>query len=242
MIQRKNAFNLTANEQNAYKDAVTAMIADPGATGFGALARIHSDMSHMMHTMTGGRADKGTWRFLSWHRAYLIHMEESLIAHAAPQKKTITFIPYWKWEDGGVPSWLASFKPTVNGITNNRNNITTPFTSNDSGGLTIAARFPVLMQQDDYYEFSHGLEVFPHNRGHIVLGVPMKDVPNAPDDPIFYMHHAEVDRWWALWQAKFPGRKPILTGLDAKMDPWNDTVDSLSDISKLPAASAYTYV
>jgi tyrosinase len=231
MIQRKNAFKLSTAEQDAYKNAVTKMVADGT---FGTLADIHKDMRHHMHTMTSDPGRVGTWRFLSWHRAYLVHMEEALRV-----KDGSAFIPYWKWDDGGVPSWLTSFKPTVNGVVNLRNNLTSPFES--PSGEKVKDRFPTLMALDDYFDFSYGLELFPHNRGHVVLGVPMKDVPTAPCDPIFYMHHAEVDRWWAEWQAKHPGKKPVLTGTDAKMDPWGDTVDSIADIAKL-GASSYSYV
>ena len=52
------------------------------------------------------------------------------------------------------------------------------------------------------------------------------------------MHHGEVDRVWAEWQVKNPGKGPILSGKDAVMDPWTDTVTSLDSISKL----GYSYV
>jgi tyrosinase len=231
-ITRKNAFTITTAEQDAFKNAVTAMVNDGT---FGKFADIHKDMSHHMHTMVGDPQRVGTWRFLSWHRAYLIEMEQALRA-----KNGAVFIPYWKWEDGGVPSWLGSFKPTVNGVPNQRNTLSGPFTAKD--GTTVKARFPTLMTINDYFDFSYGLEVFPHNRGHVVLGPPMLNVPTAPCDPIFYMHHAEVDRWWAEWQKKNPGKKPVLTGSDAVMDPWKHTADSVHDISKLSASSVYSYL
>ncbi len=30
----------------------------------------------------------------------------------------------------------------------------------------------------------------------------------AARDPIFWLHHANVDRIWAEWQVNFPGRTP----------------------------------
>lgn len=27
----------------------------------------------------------------------------------------------------------------------------------------------------------------------------------SPNDPIFFMHHAQIDRIWAIWQRKHPG-------------------------------------
>jgi len=218
-IKRKNAFKLDAAEQKTFIDAVNAMIAS-GA--YVKLVKIHSDMSHNMH-------DMGTLvsrlRFLSWHRAYLLHFEEELrkVASAAS-------VPYWKWVDGGVPPWLKTFTPTVDGVVNKRNFLTS--------SITTPGRIADLMKFKTYPDFTHELEVDPHNQGHVALGPPMEDVPTAPSDPIFWMHHGEVDRVWAEWQAKFPGKGPILTGKDAIMDPWTDTVASLDSISKL----GYEYV
>ena len=34
----------------------------------------------------------------------------------------------------------------------------------------------------------------------------MLSIPTAPCDPVFWMHHAEIDRIWAEWQAANPAR------------------------------------
>jgi tyrosinase len=32
-------------------------------------------------------------------------------------------------------------------------------------------------------------------------------VPNAsPADPVFFLHHANVDRIWSIWQSEHPGQ------------------------------------
>jgi hypothetical protein len=219
MPQRKNAFKLTKKEQDTYIAAITAMIADGT---YGMLVKIHADMSHNMHNM-------GTivsmLRFLPWHRAYLLRLEAELV-----KKEKTAFIPYWRWVEGGVPSWLHAFKPTVDGIVNKRNNFTT--------AITDDARIAAVLGETNYNTFTDELERDPHNQGHVKLGVPMRNVPTAPADPIFWMHHGEVDRMWALWQIKNPGKGPILSGKDATMDPWADTVSSLDSIATL----GYSYV
>jgi tyrosinase len=219
--QRKNAFNLTAGEQSAYISAVTAMIADGS---YATLAQIHANMSHRMHTMAS-HGLVSTLRFLPWHRAYLVHMEEEL-----RRKDPNAFIPYWHWVDGTVPAWLDTFKPTINGIVNQRKTL--------SGPITTQARIDAVMAYTNYNDFTLQLEVDPHNQGHNLLGLPMRNPRLAPYDPIFWMHHAEVDRIWAEWQARNPGLGPLLTGNDAIMDPWTDTVTSLASISAL----GYSYV
>jgi tyrosinase len=31
-------------------------------------------------------------------------------------------------------------------------------------------------------------------------------LPTSPNDPVFFLHHANVDRLWSVWQARHPGR------------------------------------
>ena len=57
----------------------------------------------------------------------------------------------------------------------------------------------------------------------------------SPNDPIFWMHHAQIDRIWSEWQKRNPGEKPYLEGLDRKLDPWDVIydIDTIDDISNL---------
>lgn len=57
------------------------------------------------------------------------------------------------------------------------------------------------------------IENSPHNPIHIWSGLfenPHEDLGNfytAGRDPMFYSHHANVDRMWVLWKTKIGGRK-----------------------------------
>lgn len=42
---------------------------------------------------------------------------------------------------------------------------------------------------------------FMHGRGHGYVGGDMDGSSASPNDPIFFLHHAQVDRMWAAWQA-----------------------------------------
>lgn len=50
-----------------------------------------------------------------------------------------------------------------------------------------------------------------HNSGHNFIGGHMSQA-FSPNDPVFWLHHANVDRLWANWQARrlatVPGSKP----------------------------------
>ncbi|MCA9299294.1 MAG: tyrosinase family protein, partial [Phycisphaerales bacterium] len=39
-----------------------------------------------------------------------------------------------------------------------------------------------------------------HSRGHIFIGGDMFHSSGSPNDPMFFLHHANVDRMWAAWQ------------------------------------------
>jgi tyrosinase len=55
------------------------------------------------------------------------------------------------------------------------------------------------------------LENTPHNYIHNFIGGTtgnMADPALAARDPIFWLHHANVDRLWARWTALHPGRNP----------------------------------
>lgn len=71
-----------------------------------------------------------------------------------------------------------------------------------------------------------------HNRVHVWVGGSMGPM-SSPNDPIFFLHHCNVDRLWAQWQAAnptvpfIPDRStPALTGPDGHnlpdaMPPWD---------------------
>ena len=52
------------------------------------------------------------------------------------------------------------------------------------------------------------LEFNPHDGVHGSLGGDMAQVGPASRDPIFYLHHANVDRLWAVWNARGNANSP----------------------------------
>jgi tyrosinase len=64
-----------------------------------------------------------------------------------------------------------------------------------------------------------------HNRVHVWVGGAMAPM-TSPNDPVFFLHHANVDRLWAQWQRANPtATYPISTGrpghsLNDPMAPW----------------------
>lgn len=218
---RKDAAALSANEQAVFQSAITKAISDGT---YSRLVQIHADMTHDMHTMAGMSA--GTMRFLPWHRLYLMKFEQAMKAF----EPTFT-IPHWRWIDQhDIPAWMKSFKPK--GVVDEQGRAIV--VTRKPGGDPAFAKLPTktvieatVMQQSDYRAFTLALEgakpMGAHNLVHMWFDGTMSSVPIAPADPMFWMHHAEVDRLWAIWQKAHPGRKPALSGAKAVLDPWPES-------------------
>lgn len=209
---------LTADQQNRFLNAYTQVNA-MGALG--PLVDIHSNAVHQMH---------GNPRFLPWHRIYLLRLE-ALLMMVDPT----VCLPYWKSSDEqAFPSWLLGFTPTVN-LIGGPHSVT-----RNIGAFAIlpnAAAVAGVLSNATFNSFAAGLEGI-HNSGHVWVGGSMGSIPTAPADPVFWMHHAEIDRIWAVWQGSHPGQNPPLAGAAAIMDPWSETEVDTRDI----AALGYTYI
>lgn len=67
-----------------------------------------------------------------------------------------------------------------------------------------------------------------HNRVHVWVGGQMA-TGVSPNDPVFWMHHAFIDKLWSQWQALHPqsaylpaAGTPNVVDLHDTMRPWND--------------------
>ena len=216
---------MTAAEQNRYKNTITQLLANP-MNPYGKLVAIHGDMGHDMHGMDA----TGEQRFLPWHRVFLLRFEEML--------QTIdpnNFIPYWDWTtDNKVPAWLLNFKPTV--IIPGQGTFTVVRKTKIPKKVNVTA----IMALTNFTTFTNHLETGPHNHIHVAVGGAggtMSQIPTAPADPIFWMHHAQIDRLWSQWQAAHPGQNPSLSGAAAVLDPWTEKEIQVRSI----AALGYNY-
>lgn len=71
-----------------------------------------------------------------------------------------------------------------------------------------------------------------HNRVHVWIGGSMSPM-TSPNDPVFFLHHSNIDRLWSIWQDKNPKELDIRTttyprsrmlqghNLNDYMTPWD---------------------
>ncbi len=80
------------------------------------------------------------------------------------------------------------------------------------------------MGSETYQEFRDKLESGPHKQLHLGIGGEMdsisssngerefyetEDDANSWIDPLFFVHHAQIDRLWWLWQQQKPSQRDI---------------------------------
>jgi tyrosinase len=65
-----------------------------------------------------------------------------------------------------------------------------------------------------------------HGGGHFSIGSMMQDLFSSPQDPAFMLHHAMIDRLWAIWQAADEGKRRFaVNGTNRILNPpWADLV------------------
>ena len=214
---RRDHRTLTSDEQNRFLNAFTQINI---LNALGPLVDIHSNAVHQMH---------GNPRFLPWHRIYLVRMEALLMA-----VDPTVCIPYWKSsEEQAFPSWLLGFTPTV---TLSTGPVTVTRSIGTFASLPTVAAVTAAMANATFNTFAQAVEGI-HNSGHVWVGGSMGGIPTAPCDPVFWMHHAEIDRIWAEWQTAHLGQNPTLAGAAGTMDPWSETEVDTRNITAL----GYTY-
>jgi len=232
--------------QAAFRDAVRTLVNDGT---YKELVEIHSDMSHNMH---GSMGPAGMLRFLAWHRRYILEFERALVAadrRLRPGATPTIQLPYWNWIDP-FPEWLIGFLPADRpdtGAPPSARRMRSPPEKPAQRDVNyvisgFASQLPGV-ETDDYTRFTYGLEGWgrrqngtplpAHNQVHDWTGGIMSNTSYSPTDPVFWLHHGEVDRLWHIWQGQHDSAHPALTGNDRNMDPWPEDYDALRAIEAL---------
>ena len=164
---------------------------------------IHADMSHRHHS---------SWRFLPWHRLQLLWFERHV---AAISGRPDFALPFWDWDDDRIPDlFLNDPVFRVPGRDAQPGDSITRFlTRNDqwlNGRLTddFGTFFGRARRARDEggRTYSGSAEWGGHNLIHGFIGGDMGRLDRSPNDPIFWMHHANIDRIWTLWRDKHAGQ------------------------------------
>lgn len=207
---RRNINCLSTNQLHDLREALATLYALPGTDkhSYEKIAELHGSPSpsYCIHGYPG---------FLTWHRAYLDAFEEALRC----VNSDIT-LPFWNWSSGPTTGVPAACRDATyvnrNGETVDNPLYAGPIPSSLGGGMTarradidttnfgdIATSAQSALTQANFSSFQSSLNG-PHGSVHVRVGGNMASVAMAGYDPIFYLHHANVDRLWAIWQNSHP--------------------------------------
>lgn len=202
---RKDVNSLTDDDPiiKTYRKAVKAMKDLPDDHPFSWVSQAQIHLNFCPH---------GNWFFLPWHRAYLLYFEDICRELTGDEDFAL---PYWNWtKDPQIPRFFWE-DPLLNG---SRTVGPTDSISVESTGQTI---IDGILKERDFelfasskpfaqnslntrFQRSRGasatLEFTPHNDVHVWIAGDMQTFM-SPLDPIFWLHHCNVDRLWAKWNA-----------------------------------------
>jgi tyrosinase len=163
----------------------------------------------------------GTWWFLPWHRMYLLQFER-IIAHVT---QTPAFaLPYWDYPSPAEavvpPAFLDPASPLFD---DTRRFPAIPIFPQP---WVRAATFELLAGAAVMSHLHRGnlpglLEQYPHNTMHGAVGGDMAGF-QSPLDPLFWIHHCNIDRLWESWR-RLPGHA------NPDSEAWLDSVFEFPD-------------
>lgn len=155
------------------------------------------------------RCEHGTFLFLAWHRGYVYHFERILRwASGDPWLN----LPYWDWSNyPSVPEPYRLPADPGNPLYEAARVL------NDGSPIPPAIVVDSLSTALDQMDFSTpsgvgftwALEASPHGAVHTTVGGSdgtMSQVKTAANDPIFWLHHCNIDRLWDYWLNLGEGR------------------------------------
>lgn len=172
--------------------------------------------------------------FLPWHRMYLAVFEN--IIRDVLQDDDFA-LPYWDYTKSGQRSIPAEFRNRTHNLFKH---LYVEERKND-GRININAGDPMdrgatqspfnlsVMQNPEYagpFGFCESLDGALHGNVHTGVGGAenMGRIPTAARDPAFWVHHCNIDRIWAGWNAA-GGRNPNTSALFAFAGPSQQRIE-----------------
>lgn len=208
-----------------------------------ALAAIYAQCDHTYFDPPGHIAG----HFLSWHRAYLFFFESTLKAAArASGDQTAFELPYWNWyADGVLPAIFTEGSAATNPLWHKRQATALDPTSLHRDFFTQRKLLPPSLPAFQS-SFSVPLEMNPHGSVHGVIGEDMGSIETSARDPIFWLHHANLDRLWTSWLRQGAGQaNPAPTTAWGKSKFTFDTANAMtataSSVTNSEAKLGYRY-
>jgi Common central domain of tyrosinase/Polyphenol oxidase middle domain len=142
----------------------------------------------------------GQANFFGWHRMYLYYFERVL--RWAANDNTLR-LPYWDYTNASEEQIPAEFRQLASVFYDDKRN---PGMNQGTSKLNSnSTNINQKLTNSNYLSYEYDVETTIHGYVHCTVGptcpvAHMGDVPVAANDPVFYTHHANIDRMWSCWQ------------------------------------------
>ena len=173
-------------------------VADPNSWNYWATAH----MNYGLHKVP---------YFLAWHRGLLFQLEAQMRMISGNASLAL---PYWDYFTNPIiPAEFTSDTTSPLYMPRAGTDVTKALS------LNPFANSITQFQRGLTNAFEPALESLQHNAVHHLIGGTMSSVAYSPKDPIFWLHHANIDRLWGAWCGAANGRSmppptdPYWTGI-----------------------------
>ncbi|GAA0514687.1 tyrosinase [Paractinoplanes deccanensis] len=219
-VVRRSAATLTVAEKTAFINALR-LFKRTSANGRNYNWYIDQHISFFARTSDNISHAHRSPSFFPWHRKYLQLLEFDLQTVSGDPN---LFIPYWDWTGSASPFTADFLGSITNGSVSSgnfspswgwslyRSSISTSYLQRRLGqnasrptaatvstvqGYSVYDQSPWDSTVSNSYRNRNEIEL--HNRVHNFVGGHM-GTREAPNDPVFWLHHCNIDRLWWLWQ------------------------------------------
>jgi tyrosinase len=257
---RKNIRNIDNKDLLKIRNAIRDMMSRIDNQGYGYIAGEHGwPGKFCKHEPENDDLGRRIDPFLPWHRAYLYNFEKLMQERLDGE---LVGLPWWDWHSPatiseGIPKSFSD--ESVDNKPNPLFNFHMNFKARDDQGREVTidretkrnpkppgvlaeyirrfhmqlADIPDLYSLQDFSQFSERLRIGWHNSIHNWVGGDMGIVAFAAYDPIFWIHHCNIDRIWAIWQTR-NGIHNIAHHMDnVVLRPFGMTVKDVLNINSL---------
>ncbi|RYP78270.1 hypothetical protein DL771_000747 [Monosporascus sp. 5C6A] len=229
--------------QKKYTDAVMCLATKPSTLGLNLNTTLYDDFTYV-HTRLNDIIHYVSM-FLPWHR-YFVQLYQNHLkdcGYTGPMK-VVGGNGGDKIEKTGDQEWMCltdgpfkDLRPAYSRTEYAPHCLSRDFNDgtarpgNMRGTAYSDEEMEFVNKWDAYDDFRTYLESIPHGSIHSAVGGEKGDLrpSSSPNDPLFFMHHAQVDRLWYLWQQRNPEtRNKDIKG--QKFQPDNGVVATLDDV------------
>ncbi|KAF2252924.1 Di-copper centre-containing protein [Trematosphaeria pertusa] len=241
--------SMNNNDRQSFVNAVKCLIGKPASGQFSAARNRYEDLVALHQTLTVNVHNNS--KFLIWHRYLLWTFEDILRSECGftgplpwfdetryPGRFSQSSIFSSSWFGGIALGGRCVTDGQFAGLTLNigpgSGNTAHCLARNGDASQTQncnSALLNAINARTDYADMAYYAEGGLHAWAHNGIGAVMADVYASPGDPVFWLHHAFIDRNYRIWQNADAARVTYIDGTDRVGNPLTlDTVVSVNGL------------